>query len=241
VVTWNKDYLGPAPLNRAWTLVNDVRDAGNDARIDAISGSAGCPRLPFAHELHRVLSARHFADLFDRRLEARHDLARAGEERHDRDPVHRAARLRRGAGFRRHRASRHYSLRGARRPDRRRGAGRTRDNHWFFAFYVLFVLAVAVHAPIGLRNVLREWTRWHGRSLDVALRCSRCCSLLGSRGAGGLFRRGAALMMRASHTQPGFLAALLHRLAGIALAIFLPLHFWRCPARSTAPTSSTSS
>jgi fumarate reductase subunit C len=46
---------------------------------------------------------------------------------------------------------------------------RTRDNHWFFAFYILFVLAVAVHAPIGLRNVLREWTRWHGRSLDVAL------------------------------------------------------------------------
>ena len=46
---------------------------------------------------------------------------------------------------------------------------RTRDNHWFFAFYVLFVLAVAVHAPIGLRNVLHEWTRWHGRSLDAAL------------------------------------------------------------------------
>lgn len=32
-------------------------------------------------------------------------------------------------------------------------------------------------------------------------------------------------MMRASHRQPGFLAALLHRLSGIALAIFLPLHF----------------
>ena len=32
-------------------------------------------------------------------------------------------------------------------------------------------------------------------------------------------------MMRASHKQPGFLAAMLHRLAGIALAIFLPLHF----------------
>jgi fumarate reductase subunit C len=46
---------------------------------------------------------------------------------------------------------------------------RTRDNHWFFAFYILFVLAVAVHAPIGLRNVLREWTPWHGRSLDIAL------------------------------------------------------------------------
>ena len=32
-------------------------------------------------------------------------------------------------------------------------------------------------------------------------------------------------MMRASHKQPGFLAALLHRLSGIALAIFLPIHF----------------
>jgi fumarate reductase subunit D len=32
-------------------------------------------------------------------------------------------------------------------------------------------------------------------------------------------------MMRASHRQPGFIAALLHRLSGLALAIFLPLHF----------------
>jgi fumarate reductase subunit C len=46
---------------------------------------------------------------------------------------------------------------------------RTRDNHLFFAFYLLFVFAVAVHAPIGLRSVLREWTSWRGRSLDVAL------------------------------------------------------------------------
>jgi fumarate reductase subunit C len=46
---------------------------------------------------------------------------------------------------------------------------RTRENHLFFAFYLLFVLAVSVHAPIGLRNVLHEWTGWRGRSLDVAL------------------------------------------------------------------------
>jgi fumarate reductase subunit D len=32
-------------------------------------------------------------------------------------------------------------------------------------------------------------------------------------------------MMRASHTQPGFIAALLHRLSGLALAVFLPIHF----------------
>ena len=31
--------------------------------------------------------------------------------------------------------------------------------------------------------------------------------------------------MNASHKQRGFVAALLHRLSGIALAIFLPLHF----------------
>ena len=31
--------------------------------------------------------------------------------------------------------------------------------------------------------------------------------------------------MRASHQQRGFVAAMLHRLSGIALAIFLPLHF----------------
>ena len=37
-------------------------------------------------------------------------------------------------------------------------------------------------------------------------------------------------MMRASHKQPGFLAALVHRLAGIALAMFLPLHFWTLSA-----------
>jgi fumarate reductase subunit D len=32
-------------------------------------------------------------------------------------------------------------------------------------------------------------------------------------------------MMRASHKQRGFLAAMVHRLSGVALAIFLPVHF----------------
>lgn len=42
VVTWNPDYLGPAAMNRAWTLVNDVRDGGNEERIKAVAGDAGC-------------------------------------------------------------------------------------------------------------------------------------------------------------------------------------------------------
>ena len=46
---------------------------------------------------------------------------------------------------------------------------RTHGNVAFALFYGLFVIAVAVHAPVGLRNVLREWTPWRGRMLDVAL------------------------------------------------------------------------
>ena len=46
---------------------------------------------------------------------------------------------------------------------------RTHGNVAFALFYGLFVVAVAMHAPIGLRNVLREWTPWRGRTLDVAL------------------------------------------------------------------------
>jgi fumarate reductase iron-sulfur subunit len=42
VVAWDQDYLGPAALNRAWTLVNDVRDRGQGTRLDAVSGSNGC-------------------------------------------------------------------------------------------------------------------------------------------------------------------------------------------------------
>ncbi len=46
---------------------------------------------------------------------------------------------------------------------------RTHHNLGFALFYALFVVAVATHAPIGLRNVIREWTPWRGRALDAAL------------------------------------------------------------------------
>jgi succinate dehydrogenase iron-sulfur subunit len=41
-VRWNSQYLGPAALNRAWTLVNDERDGGNAARLRALAASGGC-------------------------------------------------------------------------------------------------------------------------------------------------------------------------------------------------------
>ncbi len=50
VVTWNPDYLGPAALNRAWTLVNDVRDVGQRERLAAVAGDAGC------HACHTQMS-----------------------------------------------------------------------------------------------------------------------------------------------------------------------------------------
>jgi fumarate reductase iron-sulfur subunit len=41
-VTWQPDYLGPAALNRAWTLANDERDVAQNERLKAVSGDAGC-------------------------------------------------------------------------------------------------------------------------------------------------------------------------------------------------------
>ncbi len=42
VVSWRPDYLGPAALNRAWTLANDVRDVQQGERLRAVAGDAGC-------------------------------------------------------------------------------------------------------------------------------------------------------------------------------------------------------
>ena len=54
VVSWNPEYLGPAALNRAWTLQNDVRDRGGPARRRAVSGDAGC------HSCHSHQSCTEF-------------------------------------------------------------------------------------------------------------------------------------------------------------------------------------
>jgi len=50
VVRWNPDYLGPAALNRAWTLVQDARDTLDAERLDAVAGDAGC------HACHTQMS-----------------------------------------------------------------------------------------------------------------------------------------------------------------------------------------
>jgi fumarate reductase subunit C len=61
---------------------------------------------------------------------------------------------------------------------------RTHGNGWFLGFYLAFVLAAAIHAPIGVRSILREWARWRGRSLDlVMLAFSALLLVLGVRAA----------------------------------------------------------
>lgn len=47
--------------------------------------------------------------------------------------------------------------------------GRTRGSISWGAFYTLFVVAVAVHAPIGLRAVLAETFGWRGGRLNAAV------------------------------------------------------------------------
>ena len=50
VVAWNPAYLGPAALNRAWTLVKDERDRAKLERLRAVAGDAGC------HSCHTHMS-----------------------------------------------------------------------------------------------------------------------------------------------------------------------------------------
>jgi fumarate reductase iron-sulfur subunit len=46
-VAGNPDYLGPAPLLRAWTLYNDAKEADRNRILRAVSGRGGC------HNCHR--------------------------------------------------------------------------------------------------------------------------------------------------------------------------------------------
>ena len=65
---------------------------------------------------------------------------------------------------------------------------RTRGSGAWLAFYATFVLAVAVHAPIGLRSVLMEWLGWRSRSRVVVLLCfSLMLAWIGMRAALAVF------------------------------------------------------
>ena len=55
-------------------------------------------------------------------------------------------------------------------------------------FYLVFVISVAVHAPIGLRAIAIEWLRWQGRSLNAGvLAVGLLLFVLGVRAIVGVF------------------------------------------------------
>ena len=65
---------------------------------------------------------------------------------------------------------------------------RTRGNALWFTFYLIFVAAIAVHAPIGLRAILAESVGWRGRSLDLfVLVVGVLLALSGARAAWAVF------------------------------------------------------
>ncbi len=71
--------------------------------------------------------------------------------------------------------------------------GRTQGSTAWFAFYTLFVFAVAVHAPIGLRTVIGETFGWRGRAADVLVfAISIGLAMLGMRAVFGVFGAGTA-------------------------------------------------
>lgn len=60
--------------------------------------------------------------------------------------------------------------------------GRTRGSIAFAAFYFVFVVSAAIHAPIGLMRIAQEWLSWRGPLLNLF------CLIL------GLFMLGAGLV-----------------------------------------------
>lgn len=59
---------------------------------------------------------------------------------------------------------------------------RTSANAAWPLFYLVFVVSVAIHAPIGLRNILREWTALPTRAIDASMAVfALLLGLLGAR------------------------------------------------------------
>ncbi|MCA3150907.1 MAG: succinate dehydrogenase [Rhodocyclaceae bacterium] len=71
---------------------------------------------------------------------------------------------------------------------------RTRGNTPWMLFYALFVVSVAVHVPIGLRNILAETFSWRGRGLEAAMLAVGVFFLLfGLRAVWAVYAPGAGL------------------------------------------------
>lgn len=70
---------------------------------------------------------------------------------------------------------------------------RTQGNIGFAAFYLIFVVAVAVHAPIGVARIAEEWLGFGKRSSGwLAIGFGATLLLLGLRAVWAVFAPGVA-------------------------------------------------
>ncbi|MGJ3261310.1 MAG: hypothetical protein ACFE0S_17045 [Rhodospirillales bacterium] len=72
--------------------------------------------------------------------------------------------------------------------------GRVSGNVLWFAFYAVFIVAVAVHAPIGVRTILNEMTGLGPKTTHMIM-AVLCLVILvmGFRAVIGLYQAGASL------------------------------------------------
>ena len=110
---------------------------------------------------------------------------------------------------------------------------RTRGSVGWAAFYAVFVVAVAVHAPIGLRTVAGRmgWACADAaptsRSRPSRSCCWRSARAPSTRSRWHRDRRPGERPWRLSRTRAsGLVGVRRARRLGLALALFLPLHFW---------------
>src|SRR2546426_191787 len=131
------------------------------------------PCLPHPHELHRALPDADFPDCRHRRPETRSRNSRAAGQALNAQKetllwvAQRASAAVLAVCVLVHLVTIIYAVRGG--LSAAEILGRTRGNVAWFTFYSIFVLGVAVHAPIGLRSVFIEWLGWRGVWRDVAL------------------------------------------------------------------------
>ena len=218
-VRWNSDYLGPAALNRAWTLVNDVRDAGNAARLAAVAAAGGC------HACHSHQSCQEHCP------QALNPTARSpglkrrtlglSQGRDQAVNVRLYLWQRLTAALMVPLVLVHLALIFyATRQGLADILSRTRGSIVWAALYGAFV-SPRPFTPRSAATVLAEWSPLGAGARDLAaVAFGLLLLVLGLR----RWRRWCC-MMRPAHRTNVLGWALVHRLSGLALAIFLPLHF----------------
>ncbi len=111
---------------------------------------------------------------------------------------------------------------------------RTQGSLGWALYYGLFLVAAAIHAAIGLRVILAETLTLRNRPLLDLFTPRGGCGLPDPRPARPSC--GDARMISLAHrSHPLWLAYLVHRLSGLGLALFLPVHFYMLAMVLTDP------